>query len=336
MKRLIIGLLLGSPLLLLGCRRPAPPPPPPAAAGAVTVKPMPSQIPGVLARVNGETIEKWEFDDAVRRMEARVGSKVPPERRDEALRGVLDQLIAYHLMSQASRTRKMVASDADVDARIGQIKGTFPNEEAFQQSITAQGLTVERLRTQARMSLEVARFLQTEVESKIVVADADVDAFYKQNLDRFKQGESVHARHILIAMPPNSSSDIRKQARFAAQAVLAQLNRGVAFEQVARNVSADGRTAQNGGDLGFFAKGQMPPAFEQAAFAMRPGQTSGLVETPAGFHIIRVIEHRDARTAPFEEVSRQIREFLTQRLREKKLDDFVTELRTKARIEILV
>jgi peptidyl-prolyl cis-trans isomerase C len=338
MKQFAVALLLGSSLIAPGCKKPAAPAPPASATPGAPEAPkaLPAQIPAVVARVNGETIQKWEFDDAVRRMEARAGSPVPSEKRDELLRGVLDQLVAYHLIAQESRARKMGPSDADIDARIAQIKGSFPNEDAFQKGIAAQGLSIDQLRAQARMSLEVSKFLEAEVASKVAVTDTEIDAFYKQNLDRFKQGETVHARHILIGMPQNPPPETKKQARQAAQAVVAQLKRGVPFEDVAKKVSSDTGSAQNGGDLGFFPKGQMTPAFEEAAFALKPGQTSGLVETPFGFHIIRVVERRDARTAPFEEVSGQIKEFLTQGQREKKLDEFVTQIKTKAKIEILV
>jgi len=338
MNRLVIALLVGSLLPGLGCKKPAPSnPATPLVPGAQALaKPMPAQIPLVLARVNGEAIKKWEFDDAVRRIEARAGSPVPTEKRDEVLRGVLDQLVAYHLIAQESRSRKMGPTDADVDARIAQIKGSFPSEDAFQQGIQAQGLTVDEFRAQARLSLEVAKFLETEVASKVAVTDSEVDAFYKQNLDRFKQGESVRARHILIGVPQTAPADARSKARQTARSVIGQLKRGTAFEEVAREMSSDTGSAQNGGDLGFFPKGQMTPAFEQAAFALKVGQTSGIVETPFGFHIIRVIERRDPRTAPFEEVSGQIKEFLTQGQREKKLGDFVTQFKTKAKIEMLM
>ena len=348
MKQFAAALLLGSLLPSLGCKKPAAAPPAtsalatpapapgaPAPPGApVAAKPMPAQIPLVVARVNGETIQKWEFDDAVRRIEARAGSPIPVEKRDQLLRGVLDQLVAYHLIAQESRARKMGPTDADVDARIAQIKGTFPNEEAFQKGIAAQGLGLEQLRAQARMSLEVAKFLESEV--KVAVTDVEVDAFYRQNLDRFKQADSVHARHILIGVPQNATPDAKKQARTAAQVVVGQLKRGAPFEEVAKKMSSDTGSAQNGGDLGFFPKGQMTPAFEKAAFGLKAGETSGIVETPFGFHIIRVLERRDARTAPLEEVSGQIKEFLTQGQREKKLEDLVTQAKTKAKIEILV
>jgi len=336
MNRPTIALLLGSLVVSIGCKKPPPPAAPAAAGPPAAAKPMPAQIPPVLARVNGEAINKWEFDDAVRRIEAMAGAPVPPDRRDEVLRGALDQLVAYHLIAQEARTRKMGPTDADVEARIAKIKGNFANDDAFQKGIAAQGLTVEALRAQAKLSLEVARFLEAEVSSKIAVTDSEVDAFYKQNLDRFKQAEAVHARHILIGVPADASAADRSKARQTAQSVVGQLKRGARFEDIARKLSTDTGSAQNGGDVGFFPKGQMTPAFEQAAFALTPGQTSGVVETPFGFHVIRTIERREERTAPFEEVNGQIKEFLIRGQREKKLADFVTQFKTKARIEILV
>jgi peptidyl-prolyl cis-trans isomerase C len=310
---------------------------PPGVPGAPAVaKPMPPQIPDVLARVNGEKIERWEFDNAVKRMEARAGGPVPPDKRDEVLRGVLDQLVAYHLLAQESRARKIAVPDADVDARIAEIRKGFPTEEAFKQGIAAQGLTLDQLKAQAKTSLEVAKVIDTEVNSKIAVQDPEVKTFYDSNLERFKQGDSVHAAHILIGMPQNPTPEQKAEARTKAAAVLKTVKAGGDFATLARASSSDSGSAQNGGDLGFFPKGQMTPAFEEAAFKLKPGTTSALVETPFGFHIIKVIERRGPRTAPFGEVSGQIKDFLTQGQREQKLEQFVEQVKAKGKVEILV
>ena len=351
MKR-TLTLLVVAPLALwsLSCKKADAPAPtlapaaaavpanaPPGVPGAPpALKPMPPQIPDVLARVNGEQVERWEFDNAVKRMEARAGGPVPPDKRDEVLRGVLDQLVAYHLLAQESRARKLAIADADVDARLAEIRKSFPTEEAFTQGIAAQGLTLAQLKAQAKTSLEVAKVIDTEVNSKVAVQDAEVAAYYQQNLERFKQGDSVHAAHILIGMPQNATPEQKAEAKTRAAAVLKTIKAGGDFATLARASSQDTGSAQNGGDLGFFPKGQMTPAFEEAAFKLKPGTVSGLVETPFGFHIIKVSERRAPRTAPFTEASGQIKEFLTQGQREQKLEQFVEQIKAKGKIEILV
>ena len=346
-----LPLLVVAPLALwsASCKKAdAPKPAPPAAAavqanappgvpGAPTAaKPMPPQIPDVLARVNGEKIERWEFDNAVKRMEARAGGPVPPDKRDEVLRGVLDQLVAYHLLAQESRARKLPVPDTDVDARLTEIRKSFPTEEAFKQGIAAQGLTIDQLKVQAKTSIEVAKVIDAEVNSKVTVQDPEVKTFYDSNLERFKQGDSVHAAHILIGLPQNPTPEQKAEAKNRAAAVLKTVKAGGDFATLARANSSDQGSAQNGGDLGFFPKGQMTPAFEAAAFKLKPGTTSALVETPFGFHIIKVIERRGPRTAPFAEVSGQIKDFLTQGQREQKLEAFVEQVKAKGKIEILV
>jgi peptidyl-prolyl cis-trans isomerase C len=286
--------------------------------------------------VNGETIERWEFENAVKRVEARAGGPVPPEKRDEVLRDVLDQLVAYHLLAQESRARKLAIGDTDVDARLGEIRRSFPSEDAFAQGIAAQGLTVDQLRAQARTSLEVAKVIDSEVTSKVVVQDAEVTSFYEQNLERFKQGDSVHASHILIGLPPNATPAQKAEAKTKAQAALKQVRGGADFATVARTQSQDQGSAPNGGDLGFFPKGQMTPPFEEAAFKLKAGAVSPVVETQFGFHIIKVHARRGPRTAPLIEVSGQIKEFLTQGQREQKLGQFVEQVKTKSKVEILI
>jgi peptidyl-prolyl cis-trans isomerase C len=307
-----------------------------APSGPAAVKPMPAEIPAVLARVNGEAIEKWEFDSAVKRIESRAGAPVPADKRDEFLRGVLDQLVAFHLLAQESRNRKIEVSEAEVDARVGDVRHSFPSEQAFTDNMTAQGLTIDRIREQTRAQLQVSKVIDVEFASTPPVEDAEIDAFYQQNVERFKQDETVHASHILIAAGENAAPAEKTQARDKAQSVLKQLRRGASFAALARTESQDPGSAQNGGDLGFFPKGRMTPAFEAAAFKLKAGETSGVVETPFGFHIIKVHERRPPHTATLAEVGGQIKQYLEQGRREQKLEAFIQQVRGKSKIDILV
>jgi peptidyl-prolyl cis-trans isomerase C len=344
MKRaLILAVLL---LLPLACRKAAQPAPAAAAARSpsptaassepAAIKPMPAQLPAVLAKVNGEPIERWEIENGVKRVEAQAGSPMPPDKRDAVLRSVLDQLVTYHLLAQESRARKVEVTDADVEARMNQMRRGFPNEDAFKQGVASQGLTVERLQRQARTDLEISKLLDAEVNAHISVQDGDVDAFYKQNVDRFKEGETVHASHILLALPPNADAAYKQQAHAAMAALLKQIHAGANFAALAREHSQDRDSAQRGGDLGFFPKGRLTPVFEAAAFKLRPGAVSGVIETPFGFHIIKVHARRAPRTVPFAEASGQIKDFLAQGQRENKLAQFVTQAKAKSKVEIFV
>ena len=184
-----------------------------------------------------------------------AGSPVPPDRRDEVLRGALDQLVAYHLIAQESRARKMGPTDADVDARIAENQGQLPERRRVSKGIAAQGLTSTPPRP-GQAQPRGRPLSRAEVSSKIAVTDGEVDVFYKQNLDRFKQAEAVHARHILIGVPADASAADRTKARQTARSVVGQLKRGAKFDDIARKLSTDTGSAQNGGDLGFFRKGK--------------------------------------------------------------------------------
>ena len=273
----------------------------------------------------------------MKRIEARAGGPVPPEKRDEVLRGVLDQLVAYHLLAQESRARKIAIGDQEVDARLAEIRKSFPSEDAFKQGIAAQGLTPEHLREQARTSLEVAKVIEAEVTSKVAVQDAEVSTFYQQNLERFKQGDSVHASHILFGVAQDATPAQKTEAKAKAQAALKQVRAGADFATVARAQSQDPGSAQSGGDLGFFPKGQMTPAVRgrgvQAQSRARSARSS---RRRSGFTSSRCTSGAAPRTAPLTEVAGQIKDFLTQGQREQKLEQFVEQVKAKGKIEILL
>lgn len=304
---------------------------------APPAKPMPAALPDVLAKVNGESVERWELENALKRAEARAGSPVPADKRDEVLRRILDQIIAFHALAIESHARKLDPTDAEVDAQLAMVKKQFPDEAEFQKNLTSEGLTLATFRRQTMQSMRVQKIVELEVNSKVAVADNEVDAFYQMNLERFKEGDSVHASHILIEVPKDADEAAKKAARAKAEGILKQARAPKAdFAKLAKENSQDPGSAPNGGDLGFFPKGQMTPTFEEAAFKLKPGTVSGLVESPFGFHIIKVTERRGPRTTPLAEVGPQIKEFLLHGQRQTKLDQFIEQAKAKTKIQILV
>ncbi len=307
---------------------------PAAQAAPQPPKPVPAELPDPVARVNGDTIGRAEFERAIRTIEGRAGSPVPPDRHDEIFRSVLDQMVAVKLLAQESAARKVAVADADVDARFDQIKQQFPTEQAFTQALASQQTTVDKLRSDIRSDLAVNKLLEAVVGTKVAVTDADAKTFYDQNLDKFQEEEAVRASHILIRVAPDADEAAKTKARAEAEAVLKQIKAGGDFAALAREHSQDGSAAQ-GGDLNFFTRGQMVPAFETAAFALKPGQVSGIVETQFGLHIIKVTDRRPARTVPFTEVTARIKDYLTSQKREEATNTFVASLKAKGKVEIL-
>ena len=308
----------------------------PAPAAAAAVKPVPAQLPEVVARVNGEAINRSALEEAVSEVEARAGQPMPADQRDRVLRAVLDQLIGYRLLVQETAARKTAVPDADVEARIGQIRSQFPSEEIFQQQLQQRKMTLEQLRVDTRASLQITALLQAELDAKTAVTAEQVNDFYVKNPAAFQQGERVKASHILVRVQANADPAEREKARAKAAGLLADVKAGKDFAALAKQYSDDPGSGAQGGDLGFFQRGQMVPPFEQAAFTLQVGQTSDLVTSDFGIHIIRVTDRQPGRTQPLEEVKADIEEYLLGQNREAQTRLFVESLKTKGKVEIYI
>jgi peptidyl-prolyl cis-trans isomerase C len=328
-------------LVVCGCSRTATEAATPAKAeasqtAAATPKPVPPELPDVLARVNGETVTKSDFDRAVQAVEARAGGPIPPDQRDRVLRGVLDQLIGYKVLAQETKARNIAVPDAEIDARINQIRGQFPNEEAFTAMLAQRKLTLEQVKSDARQDMAISKMIEAEIAAKIAVKPEQVTDFYAKNPDQFKEGESVRASHILIAVPKGADAAAKAQARAKAEGVLKDVKAGKDFAALAKEHSADPGSAAQGGDLGFFQQGQMVGPFNDAAFSLAPGAISDVVETDFGLHIIKVVEKKPGRTIPLDDVKPQVEQYLQQMNRQEQTDAFVNGLRAKGKIEVLI
>jgi peptidyl-prolyl cis-trans isomerase C len=298
-------------------------------------KPMPAQLPAVLARVNGEEITKVDFDRLITNMEASARQPVPAERRDEIFRKALDELVTYKVLSQETRARKIAVTDEEVESTIKQMRSQLPNEQEFKKALAARGVTLEKLKSDTRLDMSINKMMEAEAANQPAPGDVQVRDFYDKNPDKFKQDEACRASHILFKVEESADAATKKKAKDQADSVLKEARAGADFAELAKKYSADG-SAQQGGDLNFFTKGQMVPAFDQAAFALKPGQISDIVTTQFGYHIIKVTERRTASTVPFEQVSARIKEYLTEQQKQQKVEAFIESLKQKAKIEVLV
>ncbi len=305
---------------------------PPAAAPP---KPVPALMPEVIARVNGEAVKKQDFDRIVHTMEARAGQPIPPDRRDEILRGAIDQLVVYTLLSQESKRRGITIAETEVDAKMAQLKSQFPTGEAFEKALKERGMTVDSLKKDARVDMSVNKLMESETAALPGPSDLEAKDFYDKNPDRFKQEESVRASHILVRVDEKAAAPARKKARAEIDAVLKQAKAGADFAKLAQQHSQDGSAAQ-GGDLNYFSRGQMVPAFDKVAFELKPGQISDVVTTQLGYHIIKAVDRKPARVIPFEEASPQVKQFLSEQKKQQHTEAFIEGLKKKSKIEVLV
>jgi peptidyl-prolyl cis-trans isomerase C len=179
------------------------------------------------------------------------------------------------------------------------------------------------------------QYLQKEILDKVTVTEAQAKTYYKDHPDAFKTPEAIRVRHILIkAAAPTASEEEKKAVKTKAEGVLERIKQGEDFAKVASEVSDDPGTKDKGGDLDFFSKGSMIPAFEEAAFVLKPGELSGVVETEYGFHVIKMEEKKEAVQEPYEKIKDKVKDQALQEKKKAVATDFIEKSLRNAKVEI--
>lgn len=305
------------------------------AAPAEPAKPVPATLPEVIARVNGEEIKRDELQDAIKSLEGQAGRPVPAEERDQVVRAVLNQLVTGHVLLQESRNRKVTVPDAEIENRVGQLRQRFPTEEEFAKALAARNLTLEKIRGELRKQLAIEKMIENEVTPQVTVNDQDVKNFYDQNPAQFQQPEQFRASHILLMVPQDATPEQKKETRAKIDDLAKQIAAGADFAELAKAHSQDGSASQ-GGDLNYFARGQMVEPFQKAVESLEVGQVSGVVETQFGFHLVKLTDKKAGRTVPLAEVNKKIADYLVMQQRQQRANGFVESLRARSKVEILI
>ncbi len=297
----------------------------------------------VVASAEGIEIELSEVDRVVRLWKANrmpgIEQMSDREAQQKALDGLIDQKVLYAAALEA----EMEPTDEQIASVIESLRSRYPSEGAFLEALGQQEMTEAEWRAGVARDMAVRQYLVTSVPDTQQISPEMTRAYYEEHPEMFAVGERLHARHILVRSTPvdeTASAEIRagaelarKEARERADSLLQAVRDGADFEALAREKS-DCPSASRGGDLGEFGRGQMVQPFEEAAYALEPGQVSDLVESSFGFHIIRLEERIAPTTVPYDA---QLEERLVQQIRSERQNESIRQrvdsLRSAASIE---
>lgn len=313
----LLLILMVSPLMA-GCAKPSAAPAPPK-----------DEVPeeDVVAIVNGVEITKDEF---IQRLMVYIQSNESQMRKagewqkaneteEEFVqrfipligKNVLEGMILEILIEQKAKEQNITVKPEEIDKKIDELKPTA-------EDLSKMGMTIEELRQQVERQI----LMEKIVSKAVIVTEKEIRDHFERYKANFAKPEEIKASHILL------------RTEVEAKAILSQLKAGADFAELARRESIDPTTKEKGGDLGFFSRGKMTPAFEEAAFALEAGEFSEVVETPYGYHIIKVDEKKPAQEPNLELVREEIRKTLTEQKTWTTRSNLLQNLREEAKIEI--
>ena len=280
----------------------------------------PSATP--VAWVDGQVLTRAEFErELARSLELPDGSSAPtPDQLTALRRTVLQARVDRLLFVQEATRRGLEIAPADVEQRLQRMRADWPPEE-FEALLAQRGQTLDELRAELRAQLVQERLFHELVYPRVAVTEEEIRAEMDAHPEQLQEPEQVHAAQIVV-----KELDQAKEIR-------ARLREGAKFADLARerSLSAD---AKDGGDLGWFPRGVMPPQFDAVAFSLGPGQISDVVATDYGFHIFKLIERRPARKKDLAAVRAETERRLLRAKQEQAQTEFVTQLRSRADIRI--
>jgi len=285
-----------------------------------------------IAVVNGEVITRSDFDRAVGFAKQRAMQTGQPLDDAQLKERILKQLVGSELLYQESKKEGIKVDQKAVDERLEQWKKRFPNEEEYKKALSSSNLSVPQMKKDIKRGMTIEKLIVTRFVDKTTVPEKEIKAYYDSNSNLFKQPEQVRASHILIKVEPKAKESEKEDALKKIKEVQKKQKKGDDFAKLAKEYS-QGPSNAKGGDLGFFKRGQMVPAFEEVAFKLKPGEVSDIVNTRFGYHLIKVVDKKPESTVPYEETKERLGQYLKQEEVQKGVRQLVDKLRKEAKVE---
>lgn len=290
---------------------------------------------GAVATVNGVTITQDDFDKEMARVRsqfARSGRSLRESQLPDIKDRVLETLINRELLYQESQNKGIKVEDVEVNQQVDILKKRFPKEDEFKATLLEMKISEAELKSQIRKGMAIQQFVDKDLVQDVKVSETEVKDFYINNPNMFKQSEQVKASHILIKVDTQADKSAKDQANKKIKEIQKKLEDGGDFAALAKEYS-EGPSNVDGGDLGYFERGRMVKPFEDAAFKLKPGEVSDMVETPFGYHLIKVVDKKPESVVSYENAKERIAQYLEQEKKGKVLERNLEDMRQKAVIK---
>lgn len=278
----------------------------------------------VVAKVAGEEVRKEEFNKMFEIFKSQYEQQFGTEVWDQEIEGrkfadiarekLLDMLVDEKLQLKKAEELKIAATDEEVNNEIESAKKYFDSEEKFNEFLKEQSLDLEYFKQSVKKDLTIKKLVDKLTEN-VTVTDEEIKEYYNTHQNEFM---SVKASHILL------------ETKEEAEKILQRIKAGEDFAELAKQHSTDPSAKENSGNLDYFRHGDMVEPFENAAFALKPGEISEIVQTDFGFHIIKV---EDSKLDKFEDAKEQIKGNMLNSKKSSEYGKLLEEMRKNAEIE---
>ncbi|OGW17128.1 MAG: hypothetical protein A3K09_00690 [Nitrospinae bacterium RIFCSPLOWO2_12_FULL_47_7] len=306
------------------------------------------KVPDPVAKVNGVPLSSnfvlFEFN----RMMKNIDEALNEKQKTSVLREIIDTEVVRELMYQEGKVRKLDVPSEKIDEEFKKLKSGYNSESDFMEALKQRKITLEELKKSIELDFLARQLLDEQVKGKVAISDQAVQKFYDDNKERFLRPESYRAQHIFVSIYPaemlekhsieeleSKKENLTSLAETKMSNIYKELKGGGDFAELAKKYSDDAGSSSKGGDLDFIYKGIFDPAFDEAVSKLHTGETSGVVKTPYGFHIIKLNESRPSEHAQFSEVKESIQKHLFMDESKRLAQEYIVGLKKKAKVEIL-
>ena len=304
------------------------------------------KIPEVVAQVNGVDIQSKYIEFRMNQILKNVKRPLTIREKTSVVKDLIEKEIVRELVNQQGKKNNLKVGSGLIEKEMTALRKPYDSDEEIEKALGARNITIDDLKKSITVDINARKLLNQEIKGKITISDADVKKYYEENKHKFHRPESYRARHILAAIfPPdmlrstpvtelqNKKEELTQKAEEKIDKIIKELKEGANFEELAKRISDDEASRENGGDLDVIYKGIFDPTFDEAVSKLNPGEISGKVETQFGFHVIKLTEKRPPEQAPFKELEEAIQKHLFMEEAKVLVASYVEDLKKEAKIK---